>query len=103
MTNLAPTRFCLPINLGLMRGTSRHEPMTTPPKEARSEGVRKRREEGGGRWGEMERERGVPEQPAAKRMKLAVPVVGAGGGGLASPRSRRLRQTLLVVLFLVHA
>ena len=74
--------------------------MTTPPKEARSEREGRRDE---GKWREMERERGVAEQPAAKRMKLVVPVVGAGGGGLASPRSRRLRQTLLVVLFLVRA
>ncbi|RLN29298.1 protein SAR DEFICIENT 1-like isoform X2 [Panicum miliaceum] len=49
----------------------------------------------------MEMERGAVEQPPAKRMKLAVPV--GVGGGLASPRSRRLRQTLLVVLFLVRA
>lgn len=51
----------------------------------------------------MERERGMVEQPPAKRMKLAVPVrVGVGGGEAESPRSRRLRQTLLVVLFLVR-
>ncbi|KAJ1265757.1 hypothetical protein BS78_08G099900 [Paspalum vaginatum] len=52
----------------------------------------------------LEGERGLVEQPAAKRMKLAVPVaVGGGGGEAVSPRSRRLRQTLLVVLFLVRA
>ncbi|CAN6361257.1 unnamed protein product [Urochloa humidicola] len=53
----------------------------------------------------MERERGVVEQPPAKRMKLAVSSAGVavGGGEVASPRSRRLRQTLLVVLFLVRA
>jgi hypothetical protein len=53
----------------------------------------------------MERESGVVEQPPAKRMRLAVPVrVGVGGGaGALSPRSRKLRQTLLVVLFLVRA
>ena len=38
--------------------------MTTPPKEARSEG---------------DGEGGVVEQPAAKRMELAVPVGVAGG------------------------
>ena len=38
--------------------------MTTPPKEARSEG---------------DGEGGMVEQPAAKRMKLAVPVGVAGG------------------------
>ncbi|XP_062202238.1 calmodulin-binding protein 60 F-like [Phragmites australis] len=40
------------------------------------------------------------QQPAAKRMKLAVPV--GLGGEAASPRSRRLRHTLLVVLFTVR-
>ncbi|RCV18866.1 hypothetical protein SETIT_3G337700v2 [Setaria italica] len=53
----------------------------------------------------MERERGVVEQPPAKRMRLEVPVrdgVG-GGGGVLSPRSLTLRQILLVVLFLVRA
>lgn len=55
---------------------------------------------------EMERERGLVPQPPAKRMKLApvVPASGGGGGGqVPSPRWRRLRQTLLVVLFLVRA
>ncbi|CAN6356460.1 unnamed protein product [Urochloa humidicola] len=53
----------------------------------------------------MERERGMVKQPPAKRMKVDVPVGvgGGGGGGAASPTSRRLRQTLLVVLFLVRA
>ncbi|KAL6599883.1 hypothetical protein ACP70R_045534 [Stipagrostis hirtigluma subsp. patula] len=44
-------------------------------------------------------------QPPAKRMKLAVPVgppAAAAAGEAASPRSRRLRQTLLVVLFMVR-
>ncbi|WVZ90707.1 hypothetical protein U9M48_036987 [Paspalum notatum var. saurae] len=58
----------------------------------------------------MERERGMVRQPPAKRMKLAAAVVpagvgvGSGGGEVASPRSRvTLRQTLLMVLFLVRA
>nr|CAB3466141.1 unnamed protein product [Digitaria exilis] len=52
----------------------------------------------------MERERGMVEQPPAKRMKLAVPGrVGLGGGEAESPRSRMLRRTLLLVLFLVRA
>ena len=54
---------------------------------------------------ERERERGLVPQPPAKRMKLApvVPTAAGGGGQVASPRWRRLRQTLLVVLFLVRA
>uniref|UniRef100_A0A0A9GHG1 Calmodulin-binding protein n=1 Tax=Arundo donax TaxID=35708 RepID=A0A0A9GHG1_ARUDO len=43
----------------------------------------------------------MAQPPPAKRMKLAVPV-GVGGAEVASPRSRRLRQTLLVVLFMVR-
>nr|CAB3462299.1 unnamed protein product [Digitaria exilis] len=43
------------------------------------------------------------EQPPAKRMKLAVPGrVGLGGGEVESPRSRMLRRTLLLVLFLLQ-
>jgi hypothetical protein len=48
-----------------------------------------------GRQGEM------TQLPPAKRMKLAVPV-RVGGDEAASPRSRRLRQILLVVLFMVR-
>jgi len=60
---------------------------------------------GMGREMERERERGLVPQPPAKRMKLApvVPTRGGGGGQVPSPRWRRLRQTLLVVLFLVRA